>query len=225
MPVDLSAGRPVRITATHEETTIASQRPDGTFALVNGRTVAAHALWPLELEGALLERLAVGDLDDVDDFVTRMNILHLLGAARGRRPGIVSRRPRPALSAPALRRRAGQRHRSGALVARRRSGSRKDHRGVADPEPARPHRQGDALPGGGARHADRAVAGRAVAEVSPGVHAPRLGSPRRCGARFRRRLQPLRAASPHGDLDRDADRAAGVDGAGGARRHRPAGGR
>ena len=76
--VDLAPGRPVRITATHEESAIASQLPDGTFALVNGRTVAAHAMWPLELEGALLERLALGDLDDVDDFVTRMNVLHLL---------------------------------------------------------------------------------------------------------------------------------------------------
>ena len=126
----------------------------------------------------------LGDLDDVDDFVTRMNVLHLLGAARGRRPGIVSRRPRPALPAPALCRRAGQRHRSGALVAGRRSRPRKDHRGVAHPQPARAHGQGDALPGGGARHADRAVARRAVAEVSPGVHAARLGSPRRRGARI-----------------------------------------
>jgi ATP-dependent helicase HepA len=79
LPVDLAIGRPVRITDTGEETTIAESHADGTFTLVNGRTVAAHALWPLELEGALLERLAVGDLDDVDDFVTRMNILHLLG--------------------------------------------------------------------------------------------------------------------------------------------------
>ena len=78
VPVDLSPGRPVRITATHEETTIKALRPDGTLALMNGRTEAPHALWPLELEGALLERLALGDLDDVDDFITRMNILHLL---------------------------------------------------------------------------------------------------------------------------------------------------
>ncbi len=76
--VDLGPGRPVRITDTHEESLIESQRPDGTFSLANGRIVAAHALWPMELEGALLERLALGDLDDVDDFVTRMNVLHLL---------------------------------------------------------------------------------------------------------------------------------------------------
>ena len=197
VPVDLSVGRPVRITATNEETTIAARRADGTFTLANGRTAAAHALWPLELEGALLERLAVGDLDDVDDFITRMNILHLLGAARGGRPGIVSRRPRPALPASALRRRARQRHRSGSLVARRRSRPRQDDRGVADPQSAGSPRQSDALPGGRARHADRAVARRAVAEVSPGVHAARRGSPRRRGEGFRRRLQSVRAASPH----------------------------
>ena len=78
VPVDLGPGRPVRITDTHEETTIAARLPDGSLALANGRTVSADALWPLELEGALLERLAQGDLDDVDDFVTRMNVLHLL---------------------------------------------------------------------------------------------------------------------------------------------------
>ncbi len=78
IPVDLSAGRPVRITATREETTIAARLPDGTLRLANGDTVSSHDLWPLELEGALLERLALGDLDEVEDFVTRMDILHLL---------------------------------------------------------------------------------------------------------------------------------------------------
>ena len=78
VPVDLSGGRPVRITDTREDTTIAARLPDGMLQLANGRTVSSHALWPLELEGALLERLALGDLDEVDDFVTRMNILHLL---------------------------------------------------------------------------------------------------------------------------------------------------
>jgi len=78
LPVDLSPGRPVRITATHEETSIASVLPDGLLTLINGRTEPAHALWPLELEGALLEKLVAGELDDVEDFITRMNILHLL---------------------------------------------------------------------------------------------------------------------------------------------------
>ena len=78
IPVDLSPGRPVRITATREETTIAARLPDGTLRLANGRAAASHELWPLALEGALLERLALGDLDEVEDFVTRLDILHLL---------------------------------------------------------------------------------------------------------------------------------------------------
>ena len=77
-PVDLSTGRPVRITETREETTVVARLPDGMLRLANGRTAPPHALWPLELEGALLERLAAGDLDDVEDFVTRLDILHLL---------------------------------------------------------------------------------------------------------------------------------------------------
>ena len=51
----------------------------GRFELANGQSVTADALWPLELEGALLDRLSVGDLDDLDDFITRINMLHLLG--------------------------------------------------------------------------------------------------------------------------------------------------
>jgi ATP-dependent helicase HepA len=77
IPVDLSPGRPVRIVDTREETTIAARLPDGTLQLANGRTASSHALWPLALEGALLDRLAVGDLDDVEDFVTRLDLLRL----------------------------------------------------------------------------------------------------------------------------------------------------
>jgi ATP-dependent helicase HepA len=76
--VDLSPGRPVRITATLEDTTIAARLPDGMLRLANGQTASSHELWPRELEGALLERLALSDLDDVEDFVTRLDILRLL---------------------------------------------------------------------------------------------------------------------------------------------------
>lgn len=78
LAVDLAPGRPVRVTATKEETTVVARLPDGTLRLANGHAEPSHALWPLELEGALLERLALGDLDEVDDFVTRLDILHLL---------------------------------------------------------------------------------------------------------------------------------------------------
>jgi ATP-dependent helicase HepA len=77
-PIDLSPGRPVRVVATCEETTIVERRPDGTLHLANGQTVAAGALWPLALEGALADRLAMGDVDSVEDFAIRLDWLRLL---------------------------------------------------------------------------------------------------------------------------------------------------
>ena len=74
----MSPGRPVRLIATQEDTTIAARLPDGRLQLANGRAAASDELWPLALEGALLERLALGDLDEVEDFVTRLDVLHLL---------------------------------------------------------------------------------------------------------------------------------------------------
>jgi ATP-dependent helicase HepA len=78
IPVDLNPGRPVRITATRDETTVIARLPDGMLQLANGLTQPAHALWPSDFEGALLERLALGNLDEVKDFLTRLNVLHLL---------------------------------------------------------------------------------------------------------------------------------------------------
>jgi ATP-dependent helicase HepA len=59
------------------ETTVAARLPDGTLQLANGRTASSHALWPLEFDGALLDRLVLGDLDDLEDFVTRLDLLRL----------------------------------------------------------------------------------------------------------------------------------------------------
>jgi ATP-dependent helicase HepA len=78
LPVDLSPGRPVRVSATREETTVVARLPDGRVGLANGHTEAAHALWPLELEDAFLERLALGDVDEAEDFAIRIRLLQLL---------------------------------------------------------------------------------------------------------------------------------------------------
>ena len=78
IPVDLSPGRPVRVSATREETTVIGRLQDGRVTLANGRTESAHALWPLELEAVLLERLALGEVDDVGDFAIRLKLLQLL---------------------------------------------------------------------------------------------------------------------------------------------------
>ncbi len=77
-PVHLLPGRPVRVIATREETSIAKALADGSFELAGGQVLTADGLWPLELEGVLLERLALGDTDSAADFALRLNMLRLL---------------------------------------------------------------------------------------------------------------------------------------------------
>ena len=67
------------------------------------------------------------------------------------------------------------------------------------------------MPGGRARDADRAVAGRAVEEVPPGLRAARRGPARRRRAGPRPRLQPVRRPPPRGGRPGDARGAAGAD--------------
>ena len=78
LAVDLSPGRPVRVTTSGERAVIIGVQQDGSLELGNGRVVAAHEVWPLQLEGALIDRLAAGDLDALPDFALRLDILHLL---------------------------------------------------------------------------------------------------------------------------------------------------
>ena len=78
VPVDLSPGQPVRMVSTREETAVVSGRPDGTLQLANGQAVTIGDLWPLVLEGTLIDRLALGDLDTVEDFSLRLDWLQLL---------------------------------------------------------------------------------------------------------------------------------------------------
>src|SRR5688500_14893804 len=60
VPIDLSPGRPVRVVSTGEGTTVLGSGEGGLVRLANGRTVGAGDLWPLALEGALVDRLALG---------------------------------------------------------------------------------------------------------------------------------------------------------------------
>jgi ATP-dependent helicase HepA len=76
-PVDLRPGRRVRLLASGAEASVAAHGTDGRVRLEDGRVVAAEELWPLELEGALVERLALGDVDPLEDFAMRLDALHL----------------------------------------------------------------------------------------------------------------------------------------------------
>jgi ATP-dependent helicase HepA len=77
-PVDLRPGRHVRLLASGAESRVAAHEADGRVRLEDGRVVRADELWPLALEGALVERLALGDVDPLEDFATRLDALHLL---------------------------------------------------------------------------------------------------------------------------------------------------
>jgi ATP-dependent helicase HepA len=77
-PVDLRPGRRVRLLASGAESRVAAHEPDGRIRLDDGRVVPADDLWPLALEGALVERLALGDVDTLEDFAMRLDMLHLL---------------------------------------------------------------------------------------------------------------------------------------------------
>lgn len=76
-PIDLRPGRRVLVVSTNAEARIAAHLPDGRVRLVDGQVAEAADLWPLELDGALGERLAAGDFDPHTDFAVRVDALHL----------------------------------------------------------------------------------------------------------------------------------------------------
>ncbi len=73
VPVSLGPGQRVRVSRGAEESTIEARLPDGRLRLADGRAVQAHDLWPAQLEGALLDRLAAGDIDPVAAFASRLD--------------------------------------------------------------------------------------------------------------------------------------------------------
>jgi ATP-dependent helicase HepA len=78
VPVDIGTGRRVRVASAAEESVVEATLPGGQIRLVDGRTVSALDLWPLDLDGTLLDRLARGDVDPVLDFENRLDALQLL---------------------------------------------------------------------------------------------------------------------------------------------------
>ena len=76
-PLDLGPGRRVRLASTGEEARVAAPEGDGRLRLADGRVVAAADLWPIDARDDLVERLATGDLDPVEDFANRLDALHL----------------------------------------------------------------------------------------------------------------------------------------------------
>jgi ATP-dependent helicase HepA len=76
--VSLEPGRRVRVSSDGVERSIEALLPDGRLVLAEGGTVHPHEVWPVQLEGALLDRLAAGDVDELAAFANRLDLLHLL---------------------------------------------------------------------------------------------------------------------------------------------------
>ncbi len=77
-PVDLGVGRRVRVVSRGTEAVVAGPGADGRLRLADGSEEPLSNLWPLALEGLLLERLARGELDPLEDVAIRFDALHLL---------------------------------------------------------------------------------------------------------------------------------------------------
>ena len=76
-PIDLAPGRRVRVGSNGPEAVVDAHLQNGEIRLVDGRTVGATELWPVEDEASLLERLALGEIDSVEDFSRRLDVLRL----------------------------------------------------------------------------------------------------------------------------------------------------
>ena len=81
-PLELRPGLRVRL-SSGEEARVADTLPDGRVRLADGREAAESELWPLDAAD-LVERLATGDLDPVEDFAGRFDALHLLALREAR---------------------------------------------------------------------------------------------------------------------------------------------
>ncbi|HZE88165.1 MAG TPA: SNF2-related protein [Verrucomicrobiae bacterium] len=76
-PIALEAGGSARLGPAGDLVTIESALEDGSFRLADGRILPAADLWPVASSRGLLDRLAAGDVDPIEDFSNRLDALHL----------------------------------------------------------------------------------------------------------------------------------------------------
>jgi ATP-dependent helicase HepA len=83
-PLDLRPGRRVRLTSSGEEARVGAVLHESRVRLADGREVPPDDLWPIDPGDDLVERLATGDTDPVEDFASRLDALHLLALREAR---------------------------------------------------------------------------------------------------------------------------------------------
>ncbi|MDH3283217.1 MAG: SNF2-related protein [Acidobacteriota bacterium] len=85
VPLELGAGSAARLAPGDELVTIAEVDGDGTCLLEDGRRVSTGSLWPAPSSESPIHRLARGEIDPLDNFALRLDVLHLtrMRQARG----------------------------------------------------------------------------------------------------------------------------------------------
>jgi ATP-dependent helicase HepA len=76
-PLEVRRGCPARLLATGETVTVERAVGDGRICLADGREVGSHELWPLDHGASLVDRLAAGDVDPIEQLALRLDALHL----------------------------------------------------------------------------------------------------------------------------------------------------
>jgi ATP-dependent helicase HepA len=77
VPLTLPVGARVRLQPSDEIVTIAAVPEPGRVRLDDGREVAEDDLWPLQAGGSLVDKLAHGEIDSLEQFSLRIDSLHL----------------------------------------------------------------------------------------------------------------------------------------------------
>ncbi|HEX5043352.1 MAG TPA: helicase-related protein [Candidatus Polarisedimenticolaceae bacterium] len=83
VPVAFAPGASAMHEPTGRRVTVTEALPDGRYLLQHGEVVPVSELWPLAAEDSLVERLAGGDVDSVEDVAVRLDALHLAAEREG----------------------------------------------------------------------------------------------------------------------------------------------
>jgi ATP-dependent helicase HepA len=77
-PLDLRPGLRATLAGTAEEVLVAGLAGDDRVVLEDGREVRAEDLWPVDVADSLVERLATGDVSELEAFALRLDLLGFL---------------------------------------------------------------------------------------------------------------------------------------------------
>jgi ATP-dependent helicase HepA len=83
VPVAFAAGASAVHEPTGRRVVVSEALEDGRYLLQHGEVVPVSELWPVSAEDSLVERLATGDVDSVEDVAVRLDALHLAAEREG----------------------------------------------------------------------------------------------------------------------------------------------